>query len=111
MKRRSRRKEQLDYIKNTNRKHCDVKPVYGHDLRDAVNIFKDPYDSKLYAKRDRTLWHGPGQIHCYCARFCRNLDHPKYLWNRTKVLSEVIHTPEEYLQELGEVLDRYVNDM
>ena len=106
MKRRSRRKEQLDYLAETNRKHCDCKPVYGQDFCDCVNIFKDPYSSKTYTKRDRTLWHGPGTVHCYCAKVCRTPDHPHYLWNQTKVLSEVIHTPEEYLAELGEVLDR-----
>ena len=108
MKRRSRRKEQLNYIVETNKKHCDVKPVYGQDLCDAVNIFIDPYGSKHFVKRDRTLWHGPGQIHCHCAKFCQNPDHPKYLWNQTKVLSDVIHTPEQYLAELQETLDRYI---
>lgn len=109
MKRRSRRKEKLENIAETNKKHCDHKPVYGQDLCDSVNIFRDPYNGKLYLKRERTRWHGPGQIHCYCAKFCQTLDKPSYLWNQTKVLSDVIHTPEQYLQELEEVLDRWVS--
>lgn len=96
----------MQYISRTNRQHCERKPVYGQDLCDAVNIHKDPYSNRMYKNRDIAKWNGPGHIHCYCAKFCSNPNHPKYLWNQTSVLSDILHTPEQYLQELENILDR-----
>ncbi|WAR02083.1 DOM-like protein [Mya arenaria] len=107
-KKQKAKQEKLKYISRTNKNHCEKKPVYGQDLCDAVNIFKDPYSSKSYRNRDLTKWQGPGHIHCYCAKNCDQPKHPKYLWNQTSVLSDFIHTPEQYLEELQDVLERFV---
>lgn len=98
--------DKLNFISRTNKQHCERKPVYGQDLCEAVNIFKDPYSSRTYKNRDLSLWHGPGHIHCQCTKLCTNCDHPKYLWHQTSALSEILHTPEQYLHELESLLDR-----
>ena len=100
------RKEKLNNIARMNKLHCDFKPVYGQDLCDAINIFRDPYTGRAYRTRDISKWNGPGHIHCSCVKLCKNPCHPKYLWNQTRVLSEVIHTPEQYLGELKDILER-----
>jgi len=105
-KQKSRRLERLSYISKSNKNHCEKKPVYGQDLCDAVNIFKDPFTSKTYRTRDLSKWHGPGYIHCHCAKLCNQPNHPKYLWYQTSVLSEFLHTPEQFMKELEDVLDR-----
>ena len=102
------RKEKLEYISRTNKQHSDLKPVYGQDLCDAVNIFKEPYTGRVYRTRDKSKWNGPGHIHCRCAKLCPNPCRPQYLWNQTKVLSNTIHTPEQYLEELKDVIERCV---
>ncbi|XP_052268550.1 helicase domino-like isoform X1 [Dreissena polymorpha] len=102
------RQQRLKYISQTNKLHCEKKPVYGQDLCDAVNIFKDPFSSKMYKHRDLSKWHGLGHIHCHCAKLCHNPSHPKYIWNQTAVLSDIIHTPEQYLKELEDIVERFV---
>lgn len=101
-----KQKERLHNIAKINKLHCERKPVYGQDLCDAVNIFKDPFSSRSYRNRDTSKWNGPGHIHCQCSKLCTNCFHPKYLWNQTTVLSDIIHTPEQYLQELQDILER-----
>lgn len=105
------RQQRLKYISQTNKFHCEKKPVYGQDLCDAVNIFKDPFSSKVYKRRDLSKWHGLGHIHCHCAKLCHNPTHPKYVWNQTSVLSDIIHTPEQYLKELEDIVERFVYNM
>ncbi|KAK3083777.1 hypothetical protein FSP39_003020, partial [Pinctada imbricata] len=104
-KRIEERVDKLEYLARTNRKHCELKPVYGRDLHDAVDVWRDTSQTTVI---DNT-WGGRGRS------FCLNVHSPfsnsklsdKY-WTNTKVLSNLVHTPEMFLQELKEVLDRYV---
>ncbi|XP_069134718.1 helicase domino-like isoform X2 [Argopecten irradians] len=95
-----RRQEKLEYIARINKLHCERKPVYGQDLRCTVNVMKT-------CVRDNT-WPSLGHIHCTNINSWSNPHRPEIFWNQTKVLSNLVHTPLQYLQELEDILSRYV---
>ena len=58
-KRTLQRRNKLLHIVKCNQHNCDFKPVYGLDLRDAVNVLqetKNPVNSQ---------WQGLGYVHCH----------------------------------------------
>ncbi|KAK3606446.1 hypothetical protein CHS0354_041388 [Potamilus streckersoni] len=107
MKRREERKEKLKFMAYINKRHCSMKPVYGRDLCQAVNIYKME-NHETPSSHTNNFWKGVGMIHCHNVHSVKNRHHPDYFWTQTKVLSNLVHTPEQYLSELEDILARYV---
>ncbi|XP_061196592.1 helicase domino-like [Saccostrea echinata] len=98
------RKQKLEYIAKVNKRRCECKPVYGQDLCDAVDVFKDMNKTSV---KDNT-WKGLGMAYCRNVKCWRNPNHPDIYWKQTTVLSELVHSPMDYLCELKDILSRFV---
>ncbi|XP_062606790.1 helicase domino-like isoform X2 [Saccostrea cucullata] len=98
------RKQKLEYIAKINKRRCECKPVYGQDLCDAVDVFKDMNKTSV---KDNT-WKGLGMAYCRNVKCWRNPNHPDIYWKQTTVLSELVHSPMDYLCELKDILSRFV---
>ncbi|CAI9734305.1 helicase domino-like [Octopus vulgaris] len=102
-KRKQWRKEKLDHLDRINKKHCDMNVIYGQDLLESVNLLKTPEK----AQSVKNLWHGIGHFHCKKV----HLDYSyscNSLWSRTAALENMVNTPEKYLNELSDILSRFV---
>ena len=100
------RQETLKHIAYINKRNCDLRPVYGHDLLDTVCVQHEECKDK-----ERDCWRGVGSVHCYNVHnHCRkNPHHPEVYWNSTEVLGSLVHTTEQYLDELQDILSRYAS--
>lgn len=85
-----------------NDKHCSRVPVYGQDLCHTVDVFRDLNKTCV---KDNT-WKGLGMVHCHSVHSNINPNHPSYYWKQTKVLSELVNTPEQFLLQMEEILLR-----
>ncbi|XP_022342498.2 helicase domino-like isoform X2 [Crassostrea virginica] len=98
------RKEKFDFLSKINKRRCECKPVYGQDLCNAVDVFKDVNKTSV---KDNT-WKGLGMAYCRNVKSWRNPNHPDIYWKQTTVLSELVHSPMDYLKEMNDVLSRFV---
>ncbi|XP_064613460.1 helicase SRCAP-like isoform X3 [Liolophura sinensis] len=104
-KRRSKcRREKLELISKLNKRHCDVKPVYGQDFYNCVNLLRDGEQTGATG----TQWKGRGFIHCHNVQHCKRPHRMANYLARTEALSQLVHTPEQYLSQLQDILQRYV---
>lgn len=76
--------------------------MYGQDLCNAVDVFKDVNKTSV---KDNT-WKGLGMAYCRNVKSWRNPNHPDIYWKQTTVLSELVHSPMDYLKEMNDVLSR-----
>ncbi|VDI33322.1 Hypothetical predicted protein [Mytilus galloprovincialis] len=97
------REQKLYFIANTNEKHCSRVPVYGQDLCHTVDVFRDMNRTHV---KDNT-WKGLGMVYCRNVHTWPNVNHPSYYWKQTKVLSNLINTPEQFLHKMEDILLRY----
>ena len=102
-KRRQSLCSKLMHIANLNQQNCSVRPIYGQDLRNSVNIGDEPCTD---SQRDR--WKGQGYVHCLRIHNHRlsHTSHPEIYWKHTDALSSLVHTPESYFGELKDILER-----
>lgn len=98
------REQKLDFLAKINKRRCECRPVYGEDLCNAVDAFKDM--NKTSVKNN--TWKGLGMAYCHNMKSWRNPNHPDIYWKQTTVLSELVHSPMEFLQQMNDILTRYV---
>lgn len=101
-RRQQRRIEKLRHLAQINSEHCSQTPVYGPDVRQALSLATDLGVSAPPEKH----WHYQGHANCQCAHAEHSKNLPKYYWHETTHLADIIHTPEQYLDELKEILNR-----
>uniref|UniRef100_A0A8D0CJL2 Snf2-related CREBBP activator protein n=1 Tax=Scleropages formosus TaxID=113540 RepID=A0A8D0CJL2_SCLFO len=89
-KRKCQREERLSRILQVNERHCSAKPVYGCEVLDFLTFLPKPILSPV-----QTF---PGDW----------LSHPEAYWVQSKTLREAIHTTEERLQLLRDVIERFI---
>ena len=88
----------LDQI---NKKHCDMNVAFGQNLLDSFNLMKIPENQEPALK----LWQGQGYFYCQKAHL--NYSYKvNSLWHRTEAIEKMVHTPEQYLEELSDILSR-----
>ena len=80
-----------------NQRRCAACPIYGADLIDAMR-FVDVVEGHP------GNWRGAGYMHCLNV-LRPNLKTDRY-WSHTDVLKSIIKTPEQCVQELGEIFSR-----
>jgi len=96
------RKSTLDRLAEYNKKHCGYKPVYGFDLHGAVNVWKNGLHKSPTYFSDNSL------AHCHNAVSVTKPNHPRYYWSCTEYLRKLILTPEERLEQLTDLVERFV---
>ena len=85
-----------------NKHICDTKPVYGSDLCDVVKVVTERTSCLAHPMKG---WNcGQGYVNCQSVNACSNPYHPAFFWRQTKTLREMIHTPEQYLKEMLDLL-------
>ncbi|XP_052714543.1 helicase domino-like isoform X4 [Crassostrea angulata] len=98
------REQKLDFLAKINKRRCECRPVYGEDLCNAVDAFKDM--NKTSVKNN--TWKGLGMAYCHNMKSWRNPNHPDIYWKQTTVLSELVNSPMEFLQQMNDILTRFV---
>ena len=95
-RRQQRRREKLALVARLNHKQCQVRPVYGTDVCEAVNVRTD---NPAHGWAD-------GYLHCLNVHSARYPNRGAAYWSQTRAFSDIIHTPELYVEELREIVDR-----
>lgn len=100
------RETKLSIIGRINEERCSAFPLYGEDLRQACNVFKETDSFEPHpAYRDEAPWTARGYSNCYDIAMTKR---STFSWRQTKTLQQSIHTVEDYIEELTELLDRYI---
>lgn len=95
MEKTSRRRSKLQSISEINDKRCAACPLYGEDLFTALRIDKPS---------SKCSWHD-GSLHCTSKKLPKSR---KTYFTSTEALAEAIKSTEQIVEELKEVLDRFV---
>ena len=98
-KKRARRKAKLEMLHRFNVRRCAACPIYGSDLIEAMRIV-DMVETHPGSFR------GSGYVHCLSA--LKDGHKPDRYWTQTKHLTSLIHTPQHYVNELGDIFSRYI---
>lgn len=94
------RKAKLQMLSRFNVRRCAACPIYGPDLIEALRIVDlvEPHPGDL---------RGVGYLHCLNA-LKQDSHKPDRYWTQTKHLTALIHTPQHYVNELGDIFSRYI---
>jgi len=111
-KKRVERRERLSFLAKLNKKRCEACPIYGSDLIEAVTMISRPSVDSI-SSRDSTdfRWKGGGESYVHCLHAVepmvgrRNFE---TLWWETQGLRDLVHTPEQYVDQLRDIIDRFV---
>lgn len=98
-KKRTRRKAKLEMLHRFNVRRCAACPIYGSDLIEAMRIVD-------MVETHPTDFRGSGYVHCLSA--LNDSHKPDRYWTQTKHLTSLIHTPQHYVNELGDIFSRYI---
>ena len=93
---------------------CEASPIWGSDLIDAVTMIPRSECSKRLSGSEENMtselpWSRIGKCHFECLNAVepmvgrRNYD---TLWSETNALRQMVHTPEQYLEELKDLIQR-----
>lgn len=101
-KRRRARYERLERMNAVNTRNCEQYVIYGTDLLGALDC--------LSVSSSSSSWAGVGYLHCLEAQLGDLLRPPSTsaYWRQTDALKNVICTPADHLEQLRDILDRYV---
>uniref|UniRef100_A0A1E1X3Q5 Putative chromatin remodeling complex wstf-iswi small subunit n=1 Tax=Amblyomma aureolatum TaxID=187763 RepID=A0A1E1X3Q5_9ACAR len=97
-RRRQQRREKLRLLGHTNALRCAACPTYGRDLVEAVTVV---HDARPVA---RCPWGGTGYVACLNAP----AQGETQLWRYTRTLRSLVRTPPQLLDELRDMVDRFV---
>ena len=97
VKRRRDKHERLERLNVINTRRCDQFVVYGTDVHRAV-------DCLSLSGVTPSSWSSAGFVHCLEAQLGSLW--PSVYWRQTDSLKQAVHTPEDYLRQLRDVLDR-----
>ncbi|XP_042903379.1 helicase domino isoform X2 [Parasteatoda tepidariorum] len=100
-KREKERKDTLRLLAKINNRRCTACPIYGDDLIEAVTIV-----NSLKHPQTGSAWFGKGYVNCLNAINAQN--DPSLYWDHTSILSNIIKTPDERLDDLKEIINRFV---
>lgn len=98
-KKRTRRKAKLEMLHRFNVRRCAACPIYGSDLIEAMRIVD-------MVETQPGNFRGSGYVHCLTA--LKDSHKPDRYWTQTKHLASLIHTPQHYVNELGDIFSRYM---
>ncbi|XP_054919967.1 helicase domino isoform X3 [Dermacentor andersoni] len=97
-RRRQQRREKLRLLGHTNALRCAACPTYGRDLVEAVTVV---HDTRPVV---RSPWGGTGYVACLNAPSQGETQ----LWRYTRTLRSLVRTPPQLLDELRDMIDRFV---
>eukprot|EP00063_Salmo_salar_P059666 XP_014034501.1 PREDICTED: helicase SRCAP-like isoform X1 [Salmo salar] len=98
---KKQRDSRLAQIIRINDLHCSAKPVYGHEVLDFLTFL--PGSCSAPAPRALGQWGRSGHTACLFAQSHSTVDY----WHQSRALREAIHTTEDRLQLLKDVIERF----
>lgn len=113
-KKRQERRERLAFLATLNKMKCEASPIWGSDLIDAVTMIPRSEYSKssidAFEKSTSELpWSRIGKCHFDCLNAVEPMAgrrNYETLWSETNTLRQMVHTPEQYLDELKDCIQR-----
>ncbi|XP_059180034.1 helicase SRCAP isoform X2 [Centropristis striata] len=96
------RDSRLDFIFRVNENRCAAKPMYGREVLDFLTFLPGPRPSPAPLSAEGE-WGRSGQASCLFAQWQNKFD----LWFQSHAVREAIHSVEERLELLKEVVDRF----
>lgn len=90
------RKEKLERIARVNEYRCELRPVFGQDLRNVVSTMMRKSVDK------QSNWGCDGYINCMTARSEQST------WTQADALRRLLRSPEAYVDDLKDIINRYV---
>lgn len=91
---------------------CEASPIWGSDVIIAVTTTarsRTQTGGEDCKNPDELPWSRPGECYLQCLRAAEpTLGRRNYesLWMETNALRNLLHTPEQYIEELKETIDR-----
>ncbi|XP_056222445.1 helicase SRCAP isoform X2 [Seriola aureovittata] len=92
----------LDFIIRVNEQHCGAKPVYGLEVLDFLTFLPSLRPSPA-AQSSQGEWGRSGHSSCLFAQWQNKYDY----WCQSHAVREAIHSIEERLGLLSDMIDRY----
>ncbi|KAM3859532.1 uncharacterized protein ACN63O_016060 [Diretmus argenteus] len=99
---KQQRDSRLDLIIRVNERHCGAKPVYGQEVLDFVTFLPGSHPRPA-AVSPLGEWGRSGHNSCLLAHSLNTADH----WLQSHALRAAIHTTEERLELLNDMIDRF----
>uniref|UniRef100_A0A8P4KN71 Helicase SRCAP n=1 Tax=Dicentrarchus labrax TaxID=13489 RepID=A0A8P4KN71_DICLA len=99
---KQQRDSRLDFIIRVNESHCGAKPMYGREVLDFLTFLPGPRPSPA-ALSSQGEWSRSGQSSCLYAQWQNKYDY----WFQSRAVREAIHSVEDRLELLREVVDRF----
>ncbi|XP_066579352.1 helicase SRCAP isoform X2 [Amia ocellicauda] len=96
-RRKAQREARLSRILRVNEQHCSARPIYGQEVLQFLTITPRP-------AAPCGQWQSSGYAHCLAAQS----DAPDRYWERSEALRRAIHTPEQRIQQLNTIIDRFI---
>lgn len=96
---------------------CEASPIWGSDVIIAVTT--TARSRATVADEQHTCeesiqdvpWARPGESHLQCLRASEPLKgrrNYESLWSETSTIRRMLHTPEQYIEELKDIIQRYI---
>ena len=111
-KKRQERRERLAFLASLNRMKCDACPIWGADLIDAVSGMTSKICSRSEESDEPSAerqWSRMGQSYVDCFHAVEPMEGRRNfetLWKETNTLRQLVHTPDQYLDELQDIIQR-----
>lgn len=115
-KKRKERRERLVFLAKLNKMKCEASPIWGSDVIIAATTTSRPkpsslQDDGLLRPVEELPWSSRGDSYLHCMRAVEPMAgrrNYESLWGETEALRRIIHTPEQYIDELKDIIQRYV---
>lgn len=116
-KKRQERRDRLIFLAKLNKTKCEASPIWGSDVIIAVTTTSQTRSSKI-DESDREIsqealpWSRRGECYLQCLKATEPLvgrQNYESLWSETNAIRRMLHTPEQYIDELSDILQRLVS--
>ena len=113
-KKRQERRERLTFLAKLNKIKCEASPIWGSDVIIAVTTTSQSrsllaYGDQSEKSSDELPWPGRGESYLQCLRATEPLvgrRNYESLWSETNAIRHLLHTPEQYIDELKDIIQR-----
>ncbi|CAL8260066.1 unnamed protein product [Arctogadus glacialis] len=100
--REEQRRSKLDFLSRVNDRHCGARPIYGLEVLDFLTFLPGSKPSPAPVG-PLGEWGRSGHTACLLAQSHHHADH----WVQSRALKEAIHSPEQRLNMLYHMIDRF----
>ena len=112
-KKRKERRERLAFLAKLNKIKCEASPIWGSDVIIAATTTSRPKAAEQDGEVSQPAelpWSSRGDSYLHCLRAVEPLvgrRNYESLWGETGALRRIVHTPEQYIDELNDIIQRY----